>query len=543
MLHHREDKISGNIRLAHDSSRSSSTHDTFRRNEDPLARAFQKSEMERGEVNISILQDIASQLRDGLPCACLEQSENDNFRAYNLVFNLQFVDGIVWIARLPAICRAIRPFNDKVYQQTMQSMIDTMLFVDQNTSLPVPRIYGFDVTCENDLGRPYVIMSKSRGEPLWDFINQDWKQYAPAFRKIIRQWGTYSMELASFRFKSIGSLRRKVDGRFEITELNTPYNLSLETKYDSIVNRGPFKSTADYLLAQSDVKRHLNRPHLPSFGGHLRMSLVESFLGYFLDLRFLNGPFVLSHTNLEMQNILVDINRGEITGIIDWDFAAVLPLQSHIVLPRSLNAEFLPASEFAEFEDQYPYMVDFSRKYRQVYEQSMISAAPRFGLNYPIEDLLDRSLMYGLFEKAISYMPDEKYLPALWNHVYGGDLVSQEKMRNEMRKGHWAGTMADKWNVEIQIQREENGTETHPRKLASGVIASERSTHRQSLSQRWKSSKRRWIQSIRSRSRIVIERTRHRGKERNGAKSVVVKSEVIIRKRMSWRRLIYICFR
>ena len=541
----REDMASGNIRPEYDSPRSTSTRYStrkFRGNKDPIARAFRKLELERGEVDIGVLQDIASQLREGLPCTYLEQSENDNFGGYNLIFYLKFLDGIVWVARLPATCLAIRPFSDKLFQQTMQSTIDTMLFVHQNTSVPVPKIYGFDVSCDNHLGRPYVIMSKSRGEPLWEFVNRDWKHHTPAFRKIIQKWGIYSMELTRLKFKSIGSLHRTVDGRFEITELNTPYSLSIEPKYDSIVNRGPFKSTADYLLAQSGVKRYLDKPHLPSFGGHLRMSLVESFLGYFLDLRFLNGPFVLSHTDLDLQNILVDINTGEITGIIDWDFAAVLPLQSHVVLPRTLNAEFLPASEFAEFEDKYPYLVEFSRKYRRVYEQSMIAAAAKFGLNYPVEDLIDRSLMYGLFERALSFMPDERYLPAMWNHVYGGDFASQEILRNDMRRGHWAATMAEKWNVAIQIHDEDKAIKTIPHQLAAEVITSDVSTDRQSLAQRWKSSKWGWSQSIRSRSRIIIEKIGNRRKERKGVKNIILKSEVIITKRTWWKNLIYSCF-
>src|SRR5208282_3332332 len=160
--------------------------------------------------------------------------------------------------------------------------------------------------------------------------------------------------------------------------------------------------------------------------------------------------------------------------------------------------------------------------------------------NYPVEDLIDRSLMYGLLEKALSYMPDERYLPALWNHVYGGDLASQEQLRNEMRKGDWAATMAEKWNVKIQIRDEENGIKTKPHKLAPEVIASKGSTHRQSLGQLWKSGNRRLVQQIRSPWRIVIEKTRNRGKERKGGKNIVLKSEVIITKRMSWRKLI--CF-
>lgn len=483
--------------------------------EEPLRLAFQRVQEERRDVDIDVLQETVSNLRRGLPCTCLDTDEFDNCGAYNLIFYLQFIDGVTWVARLPAISRAIRPLNDPIAQRTMMSTIHIMQFLDEESSIPVPRIYGFDTTCNNDLRRPYVIMDMVPGKPFWDLIDEGWELHAEAIHKIVQQWGAISIELASFEFDRIGSPYRAEENNPEVAELITPYNLSLNPRYDSTVNRGPFYSAIDYLLAQSGVKRCFDKPHLPSYGQHLRMSLVESFLGYFVDYRYINGPFVLSHPELDLQNIMVDIEKGEITGIIDWDFAAVLPLQSHLVLPRTLNAEFLPASEFEGFEEQYPFILEFSKKYRCVYEQSIKSAAERFGLDYSVDEILDRSLMYGLFEKAVSYMPNEKYLPALWNHVYGGGLEPQENTRNAMRKSDWATAMAVKWNVEVQTARNISTTEAERDRRPAKTAARHRRRSRfwrRKMSKvigRWKSGRRAWFDWVRTRQVKLLQKIKN----------------------------------
>jgi len=346
------------------------------------------------------------------------------------------------------------------------------------------------------------------------------------------------MELANLKFDSIGSVFQTPDGSYEVKQLLTPENLGHKAKNDEQINRGPFKSAVDYLLIQSSTKRYSNTPHPPSVGGHLRMSLVESFLPYFIDLRYVQGPFVLSHTDLDMQNILVDLEKGEITGIIDWDFAAVLPLQSHLQISRMLNAEFLPRSEFDSFEDEYPYILQFSRRFRRVYEESMVEVAN--GLELPVGDILEKSLMYGLFEKAIVYMPNEKYLPALWDHVYGGGIDSQEKTRNEMRKSDWTAIMANKWNAEIQGVDEliKTGIGLEERlTVVSIATGSTRTYHKWGklsfVVDWWRAFKQQWVRDLSTRKFIEMKAFRKRKIKSNVNKEM--KSKILVNTRRSGR--------
>jgi hypothetical protein len=410
---------------------------------------------ETRDVDIGVLQHLASQHRGWVPCKC---HHSGDYGSYNIVFFIEFDDGVTWVARLPMRRHAMRSLDDPLSQDTMSSVIATMQFVFQHTSIPVPEVYSYDVTSNNPLGRPYMLISKLSGTQLWTHVleQQDRDKYASAIHSIVEKWGAYSMELAAIQFDTIGSLRRNADDEYVVGPLMTQHYLGLDSSLDKAVNSGPFISVADYLVSISNVKRHFQNTRPTTFGSHLRMSLIESLLPFFLDLNYLNGPFVLSHVDFDLQNILVDIDTGTITGVLDWDWAAVLPLQSHLLLRPVLNAEFLPASEF---QVDNVMELDISKTYRKVYEDSMVAAAEKLGLQYPVEDILDRSLMYGLFEKALSYAPYEKDLPALWEHVFS-EKISLEEIRDGMRRGDWAGAMASKWKVEVPSEMEDGNIDS-----------------------------------------------------------------------------------
>lgn len=495
--------------------------------------------LEQQHINFTALETLASAYRNGSPCRCLQETEAGGC---NMIFFIEFLDGTCWVARLPSRTNALRPLEDPRSQEAMASMITTIEFLNEHSTLPVPEIYGYDVTCDNPLHRPYVFMSKLPGVLISSLLDDAFETRQNIMLNIVKQWGAYVIELASLRFTAIGSLQRNEDDEYKVEQLITPYNLGLDNSLDQGVHRGPFISVIDYLLSLSAVKRVLDDPHKPSFGGHLRMSLVESLLSYFVDHRFIQGPFVLSHIDLNIHNILIDPETGNITGIIDWDYAAILPLQSHLVLCEIFNTEFLPASEFEKRSpDEYAVNLQFSKRFRKAYEDSICAAALKLGLDYPIEDILDTSLMYGLFEKSLSYMPNEKYLPALWNHVYGGGIEEQERIRNKMRNSDWAAVMAEKWNVDVKRMEEEREREEDSENPSGKKTQQDEAKLSFAISW-WKSGKQKWIQRVRAQSRMVIERRRNRIKnERNGGKVIVVKSEVIIRRTL-WRKLIYFCF-
>jgi hypothetical protein len=319
-------------------------------------------------------------------------------------------------------------------------MIATLDYVVNHTNIPVPRVHQYDLSCNNVLLRPYILMDCLPGKPMSIVLDQ---LNDAQIRHLVNQWGQYTMDLASLQFPQIGSLGKNGD-EFIVKPL-LPVIQGVLPKVDLKEGHGPFSSVADYIFAMSNLKKQVvtagkaSDPH--AYGNFLRSSLVESLLPFFVLPEYLNAPFVLSHRTLDMQSILVDPS-GRLSGILSWQNAAVLPLQSHIRLPVSLNVEFMPPSE----KLRIPALLRFSTRYRPEFEKAMIEKGT--GTPWNVEDLLDRSLMYGLFEKAILDAGSERFLPALWEHVFGNALGAED-FRGAMKQGDWGVAMADRWGIKV----------------------------------------------------------------------------------------------
>lgn len=280
-------------------------------------------------------------------------------------------------------------------------------------------------------------------------------------QKLTVQWAQYIMQLANLRFGEIGSLRRNEDRDVIVSRLVTPHNILLHAGAEGL--RGPFQSVADYLLSASAAKkdRNLREGGPLAYGRYLRSVLIDGFMGYLMDYTYNTGPFVLHHPAFSVEHILIDPESGNITGILDWDWATVVPLQSHIYVPDELNYEFLPSDEIAREPGGIAgngWKIEFSKKFRQTFEDGLISAAEKLGLDYRIDEILDRSLMFKMYESALHSFQDERYFPALWQHVYG-DQVSYDRLRMGMKYAEWGWRAARRHGLEpTRISVDDGGT-------------------------------------------------------------------------------------
>lgn len=328
----------------------------------------------------------------------------------------------MWVARLPLQSAFPFPFDHARFREYMESMVTTMEYIAQKTSLPVPTIQAWDVSCDNLLCRPFILMEHIPGE---NFRYHVASLDDVTLRKIIMQWADYNMQLAGLRFTKIGSLQRDAQGDITVNRLLAPHNILADEAHNSI--RGPFHSTADYLLCGSAAKRLYDAPNRTGVPNGTRKPLatmVDSMLPYLVEQAYINGPFVLHHSDFGVHNLLINPETGAITGILGWEWAAVLPLQSHIYVPEELNYEFLPVEEIEQLPGGSAgnaWKLAFSQKYRDIYEEALVASAERLRLEYPVEDVLDRSLMYSMYEKASFSVDYERYFPALWHHVFGSE--------------------------------------------------------------------------------------------------------------------------
>ena len=366
-------------------------------------------------IDLEAIVELATLVR-GMECGI---SRDPHCEGLDWIGFVQFLDNIEWTVRLPKPRFPDSLYDAETFRKRCESMIATIECVATRTTLPVPRIHQFDLSLTNALNRPYIFMDCLPGQPLSSLIDV-LKDHQ--LRSIIRQWAEYMMELARLQYPAIGSLYKE-DNEFIVGQLLPNSDTPPPAK------SGPFKSVADYHVLSSANKKRSLLKNPKAHGSLLRASLIDSLFPFLLLPEFLNGPFVLSHRTLDIDSILVD-SDGRLTGILGWQNVAVLPLQSHIRVPYSLNLEFLPPSETNASISR----LIFAKRYRRHFERAMAEAS--FDTKWDIPDLIDRSLMYGLFEKAILDREGEKYLPALWDHIFGKEEQA-ETLRNAMRKSKW----------------------------------------------------------------------------------------------------------
>jgi hypothetical protein len=396
--------------------------------------------LEGQKTNLTLVVNLIAKAR-GMDC---QLSRRPVFGAHDWIIFVQFEDKLEWVARIPLRSHDNRrqlPFDSELFKERYECMIATIDYVANHTHIPVPRIHHYDLSCNNVLLRPYILMDCLPGKPMSSILeNLDDEQ----IQHVVKQWAQYTMDLASLQFPQIGSLGKNDDET--VVKQLLPVMHGAPPMIELKDGHGPFSSVADYIFAMSNLKKRVvtsgkvSDPH--AYGNFLRSSLVESLIPFFVLPEYLNGPFVLSHRTLDMQSILVD-SSGRLSGILSWQNAAVLPLQSHIRLPETLNMEFMPPSE----KLRAPAVLKFSTLYRPHFEKAMIEKGT--GTPWNVEDLLDRSLMFGLFERAILSAEDERFLPALWEHVFGNALGAED-FRGAMKQGDWGVAMADRWGIKVE---------------------------------------------------------------------------------------------
>ncbi|EGX88001.1 hypothetical protein CCM_09137 [Cordyceps militaris CM01] len=259
-----------------------------------------------------------------------------------------------------------------------------MKFVRGNTSIPIPEVFHYCTDKSNDVGVPYILMSKASGIAL---AAHDWQaqrlsspqhtlQTQPRKTmhhddrmKVMQQLGYYSSQLYQLRFPSIGSLFEGADGAFGIQQCCSPGHLFEGRDSIQEITRGPFTSSREFYTSlvaalqlhaeQLSMGHHLFMAPIPVpqeytnisdyllatdswndfaiLGGKVESSenrLQYSITGHFLRdaiIPLLTGEreeqgagFPLCHPDLSDQNIFID-EEFNITCIIDWAFSFTVP--------------------------------------------------------------------------------------------------------------------------------------------------------------------------------------------------------------------------
>lgn len=236
---------------------------------------------------------------------------------YNLIHILQ-LDDFKLVIRVSATGHG--PGLTSNATNALKATVGTLRFLEKKTTIPVPRVYDFDTTKDNEIKAPYICMSFIEGESLqkaWHDVSRE-VPLEERRLKVLTSIAEATAQLAPFKFDKIGSFIESKDGEFTI---GPSYQLSCDV--DGVVIAlpvGPYESWSDYL------KEHLEPSEMSEandFWAKGKMKMIKAMLSYMPCADDTDG-FVLSLPDTENSNFLVD-SQGNLTGIIDWDGALVLP--------------------------------------------------------------------------------------------------------------------------------------------------------------------------------------------------------------------------
>jgi aminoglycoside phosphotransferase (APT) family kinase protein len=208
-----------------------------------------------------------------------------------------------------------------------------MRFIKEETTIPLPEVYAFDTTSENEIGVPYIVMSFIDGftvNSLW-FDNTG---PTPLEERRLRTLDTLAeamSQLQKFQFDKIGSLQ--FNNGTDSIEIGPCYmwdegHFSDEDWGENITVKpfGPFKTSQSYLeycLNNDGCTGHKD-PYKLGIGSRKLLAVMISCLPCPRKSLLAGEKFVLSLPDFNPQNILID-ERGNLTGITDWENVQTVP--------------------------------------------------------------------------------------------------------------------------------------------------------------------------------------------------------------------------
>jgi hypothetical protein len=204
-----------------------------------------------------------------------------------------------------------------------------MQLLRHQTTIPVPEVFQFDASLENELNCPYILMEYINGVALYDtwFDNNTSKDILEQRRvSILEELASNMVQLDKFAYKNGGQL--SFNQEQELTNIG-PMKFVDESAMLARVKTddpdetlifcelGPFKDTTSFFLAMLD--RHDPPPDPFNHGVNKLLRLFISWI----PLKYPND-FVLSHPDFHRRNVLL-AEDGSLRGLVDWDGVAAVP--------------------------------------------------------------------------------------------------------------------------------------------------------------------------------------------------------------------------
>lgn len=255
---------------------------------------------------------LASLSADAVDCTVLSQYF---YGSYNMLYPVEFTDGLRWLLKLPAIGYPGR--FGKADGRALAAEALTMQMIKQKTTIPIPEVFAFDPSVENELGCAFILMEYVKGVRLGEFWfdkSQSQPEIEQRRLRVLDDIGAAVIQLNQFRFNEGGCIIFDDAGNPGVGPRRKAADSEEEDDQADKSGLGPYKSQTAYFHSLLDSR---DPPSDKSGRGlHKMLRLFLDWIPCDDDME--NGPFVLSHPDYDIQNIIVS-PEGRLRAIIDWD--------------------------------------------------------------------------------------------------------------------------------------------------------------------------------------------------------------------------------
>jgi Phosphotransferase enzyme family len=267
-------------------------------------------------LNFSALCEAASALSGELMQCTLDPTKFA-YGGENIILELQF-QNTFWIARI-LVPNSRYPCDGKAC--ALENEVATLRYIRENTTIPVPFVYGYDADFKIEVGMPYILMEAMPGcRRFCGYLSGGIPE--THIEKVYRQIADILVQLHSHPFNKVGMLVPDPEtGSYRVGKIVDPYY--------RISPYGPFETSLDFYQTRAKL---LNN----SRDGFATEPIPEEYIPhqdepelipFLVDPHYNSGPFYLTHPDFAINNFLFD-DDFNISGLVDWSGCQTMPLES-----------------------------------------------------------------------------------------------------------------------------------------------------------------------------------------------------------------------
>lgn len=259
---------------------------------------------------------------------CVIDTSRFTFGFNNAVLKVSFSDNVDWILRIQHSVEM--PSDTDGGTIDLLSEIATMEIISSKTTIPVPKVFAYDVSSSNGVGYPYILMEHIDGRILDGSIACE----VPSeyILKVANQMARVLFELGSLTFDRPGRIWKGRDGKRPLEMVPSDVCKTTSQEPDIYTSR-------EWLYRH---RQENNRQALDSNGHDPQWRtacwVLKEAVSHILIEDRVYGPFPLCHVDLHRGNILFD-DEYNIKAIIDWSQAQAVPVERLVISPEFITSQ------------------------------------------------------------------------------------------------------------------------------------------------------------------------------------------------------------